>query len=210
MRVGFIVAAVGLTLSGCASLSEDDCKTGDWQGIGVVDGRAGFTSDKLNEHTKACSKYGISPDVNAYMAGRTLGLQSYCTPISGFEQGREDKSYRGVCPIASEEGFKVGYSLGNQIYVANEAADDAQDEVRNIQYRIDELEEEARGKNCKSSEDKKACRKQAEAARMDAYLARAELLLAQNRLSTLERQRDRVMRSVTNQLMDLEPSYNPS
>lgn len=45
---------------------------------------------------------------------------------------------------------------------------------------------------------------------MDAYLARAELLLAQNRLSTMERRRDRVMRSVTNQLMDLEPGYNPS
>ncbi|KZK85982.1 hypothetical protein PsAD13_01113 [Pseudovibrio sp. Ad13] len=210
MRVLFTVVGLGLALSGCASLSEEDCKVGDWQGIGVVDGRAGYTSDKLNEHTKACGKYGVTPDVSAYMAGRTIGLQSYCTPISGFEQGREGKSYRGVCPIATEESFKVGYSLGNQLYSANETASEAQEAVWEIQRRIDRLEEEARGEDCKSGKEGKACRKAADAARTDSYLARADLLLAQNRLFSRERQRDRVRKEVTNKLLDLEPSYNPS
>ena len=210
MRVLFVVVGLGLALSGCASLSEQDCQIGDWQGIGVVDGRAGYTADKLNAHKKACSKYGVAPDVSAYMAGRTLGLQSYCTPISGFEQGREGKRYRGVCPITTEENFKVGYSLGSQLYSANESASEAQSDVWEIQRRINRLEKEGRGKDCKSGKEGKACRKAAEAARTDAYLARADLLLAQNRLFSLERQRNRVRRDVTNKLLDLEPGYNPS
>ncbi|WP_208979393.1 DUF2799 domain-containing protein [Pseudovibrio axinellae] len=184
--------------------------TGDWQGVGMVDGKAGYTSDKLNEHTKACSKYDIAPDVNAYMAGRMMGLQSYCTPISGFEQGREGKTYRGVCPITSEESFKVGYSLGSQLQEASAAAVEARENLHRIQYRIESLEEQASGKDCVSGKEGKACRKAAEQARIDSYLARADLLLAQNRLFSLERQRDRVRKEVTDKLLDLEPSYNPS
>ncbi|WP_093189039.1 DUF2799 domain-containing protein [Pseudovibrio sp. Tun.PSC04-5.I4] len=209
MRVFFILIALSLALSGCASLSEDDCKIGDWQGIGVVDGKAGRTSDKLNQHTKACSKYSVSPDVNAYLAGRNIGLQSYCTPISGFEQGREGKTYQGVCPIASEESFKVGYSLGSQLYTANEAVEEAQSEIREIHYRISNLEDIA-GKDCKSGKDGKSCRRAAKEARGDVYLAHAGLLLAQTRLFTVEQQHNRVRKDVTDRLLDLEPGYNPS
>lgn len=209
MRLGFLVVGLGLALSGCASLSEEDCKIGDWQGIGVVDGKAGYTSDKLNEHTKACSKYNIAPDVNAYMAGRTIGLQSYCTPISGFEQGREGNTYRGVCPIASEESFKVGYSLGSQLYTANEAVEEANSEIREIHHRISTLEDTAH-KSCESGSEGKECRKSAKRAREDIYLANAELLLAQTRLFTVQQNYNRVRKDVTDRLLDLEPGYSPS
>ncbi len=210
MRSGIIAVGITLALSGCASLSEDDCKTGDWEGIGVIDGRAGHTSDKLAEHAKACSQYGITPDVSAYMNGRNVGLQSYCTPVSGFEQAREGKTYHGVCTAASEEKFKVGYSLGRQLFDANKAAANAQEDVWEIQRRISHLEKKARSENCKSGKEGKACRKAAEAARAEAYLARTDLLLARNRLFGLERERNRVRKYVSDKLLDLEPRHNPS
>ena len=204
------VAGLILTLAGCASLSEDDCKIGDWQGIGVVDGKAGYTSDKLNQHAKACSKYNVTPDVAAYMRGRTLGLQSYCTPSSGFEQGRKGRFYRGVCPVKIEERFKLGYALGREVYSAEGAADEARSDLRSIQKRISKLEKKALGEKCAAGKEGKPCRKAARRAKEEALLARTDLLLAQTRLISAENQFNRVSRDATSKLLSLEPVYNPS
>lgn len=118
-----LVAVAGLLpaiLTGCATLSEGECNTADWFAIGRHDGGNGQARSRLYDHRKACAEYGISPDSTAYSAGRNAGLARYCTPRNGFNEGREGKTYRNVCPVNSEPGFLAEYRRGTAIHEVEE------------------------------------------------------------------------------------------
>ena len=59
-KLAGIVCVVSLLgLSGCATMSAEECATGDWHMIGFEDGSMGYTVDRLGQHRKACAKYGV-------------------------------------------------------------------------------------------------------------------------------------------------------
>ena len=65
-KSGAILLAIILTgLSGCATMSGDECMTSDWSAIGYEDGARGYTTDRLASHRKACAKHGVTPDFAA-------------------------------------------------------------------------------------------------------------------------------------------------
>jgi hypothetical protein len=64
--------------SSCASLSEKDCKTGNWSEIGKRDGERGMSEGRLESHQKACSEYGVTVDAGQYFNGRSQGIVTYC------------------------------------------------------------------------------------------------------------------------------------
>lgn len=57
-----VAIAVLALLSGCATLSEGDCATGDWREIGRNDGLHGLRRSQLAKHQDACAKFGVQPD----------------------------------------------------------------------------------------------------------------------------------------------------
>jgi hypothetical protein len=125
---------VVLLLAGCATLSEEECLTGDWTGIGQRDGAAGQVADaQFARHVKACEKAGITPQRAAWQQGYAQGLQSYCTPAKGLDEGLAGRSYRNVCPAGSEAAFLRGYRVGEADY-------DAREEVRRVEGEISRLE----------------------------------------------------------------------
>ena len=67
-------AFVMLFMSGCASMSSDECVATDWSAIGYEDGARGYTTDRFSRHRKACAKHGITADFGSYQAGRDQGL----------------------------------------------------------------------------------------------------------------------------------------
>jgi len=105
-----------LALAGCASLSERECRDGDWYQIGLEDGFAGREPGRLSAHADACAEYGIVPDAAQYRAGRDDGLVQFCTTTRGFETGRQGYSYAGVCPASREPAFLRGYDLGRRFH----------------------------------------------------------------------------------------------
>lgn len=112
-------ALIGLLIavfSGCATLSEGECKTADWHEIGRKDGASGFTRARLHKHSEACSEYSVQPQQNRYYAGREIGLERYCTPRNGFDEGREGNRYRSVCPAEVERGFLSAFRKGEMIH----------------------------------------------------------------------------------------------
>lgn len=139
MRTGpiialFAIAAAGAALNGCATLSEAECVTGDWYGIGRGDGAQGRSHERLGEHIEACQSHGITPDHTLYEQGRQEGLLSFCTPQSGFRRGRLGGSYGGVCPAHLEGDFLAGYSDGRMVHAAQSIYDAAyNDQQRYIQ-----------------------------------------------------------------------------
>ena len=109
-----------IVLVGCASLSTEECKRGDWFAIGKADGAVGASMSRIDDHTKACRKAGVAPDLQAYTTGRKAGLTEFCTYQSGVAQGAENRTYKRVCTGPAEAEFLGGYDFGQQIYGLNQ------------------------------------------------------------------------------------------
>ena len=133
-----------LGLGSCSTLSEDQCRTGDWSSIGYADGRSGYASSRIEDHAKACAKYSISPDFRAYSRAREDGLKLYCTPANGFRVGRQGESYADVCPADREQGFLAGYSDGGYIHAADSRLSQAQSDRSSADSRARDLESQMR------------------------------------------------------------------
>ena len=69
-----LLAVISAGLSGCATMSGDECMTSDWSAIGYEDGSRGYTTERLTKHRKACAKHGVTLDFTAYQDGRDQGL----------------------------------------------------------------------------------------------------------------------------------------
>lgn len=105
-----------LILSGCASLSAEECLAADWYTIGVEDGSRGQSVSRIGAHRKACAEVGVQPDMARYSEGRAFGLQSFCTRERGYTEGENGRSYSGVCPPHLEPIFMQGYLAGQDRY----------------------------------------------------------------------------------------------
>lgn len=146
-------AAAMLALSGCATMSEDQCLAGDWGGKGLEDGRHGYDMSRLEEHTKACAKFGVAAEPAVYYAAREQGLIDYCRPDTAFREGARGNTYRGVCPAEAEADFLPAYTDGRRLHAATEAADNARSNLNSLDGRIDSLEDKLRDKERELSQD---------------------------------------------------------
>lgn len=143
------LAAVGAGaawLSGCATMSEDQCMAGDWGGQGYKDGADGLPMTRLDDHAKACAKYQVTPNEPAYASARADGLTQYCTRARGFQEGREGDQYHGVCPASSEAEFMPAYQDGRTVHEAISAAESARSSVDSYGSRLEELDEKLEAK----------------------------------------------------------------
>jgi hypothetical protein len=126
-----LLAAAGLCA--CASLSEKQCRSGDWTSIGRDDGAHGLAANEFDKHREACKPYGKEPDAKAYEAGRAQGLKTYCTQAGAYVSARRGLGYNGVCANRSEglflEAFRAGQHVNTQMR-----------EVRDLRRDIDELQ----------------------------------------------------------------------
>jgi hypothetical protein len=134
---------VMILFSSCATLSEDECKSSDWYGLGLSNGKEG--RNLLNAHSKACAEYSISPDITKYNKGLEQGLLSYCTEENGYREGVAGKSYQRVCPIRLEGKFLKKYKLGKKIY-------DNLSELRRLESDLNHLNSQMANIDSTSSE----------------------------------------------------------
>lgn len=125
-----------LFLAGCATLSQDQCQSGDWGEIGYVDGSYGRARTQLAKHRDACAKYGTYPDAVAYDAGRRRGLRSYCTPQSGLAEGRAGHAYQGVCSGPDERAFLAEYRYGKAIHDAEQALEETERAIARAEKQL--------------------------------------------------------------------------
>ncbi|WP_319412126.1 DUF2799 domain-containing protein [uncultured Cohaesibacter sp.] len=126
-------------LAGCASLSQEECISGDWSSVGANDAMEGREASRLADHAKACAKYDIVPDKPLYEHGYQKGLGSYCTPTNGFSVGRNGYNYRHICPPASEAEFMRGYLRGSSLHDIETEIAEAEHDLSRIQRERDIL-----------------------------------------------------------------------
>lgn len=147
MKNGFyrllgVVAALGL--SGCATMSADECLLSDWRTIGYEDGANGFSSNRLGERRKACAKHGVAPDFDEYRAGREAGLREFCQPSRGFNLGASGGRYNGVCSADQEPMFLDAYRNGQHLYTLRSNVDASNYAINSRRAELERVEQELR------------------------------------------------------------------
>lgn len=151
------------TLGGCASLSKNECLSGNWEEIGVRDGAAGRPEEYLIQHTTACAKVNVVPDRGAWLHGRERGLDRFCVPHRAYSIGEYGGNFDvGICRNFDEGRLIEAYELGRDVHrISNDVAaidkeirdirvtlenvDLAQKERERLAYRLGQLSYEREG-----------------------------------------------------------------
>jgi hypothetical protein len=137
-----VLPALLLVLAACASLSEDECRGGDWAGIGFQDGTEGRTEAFFAEHRKACAEYGIAPAFAPWAAGRAAGLERYCTPATAYAAGRRGNRLSPVCGQAALAAMLPAYDWGARYHDIGEDIASARREQDDLRAEIAALAED--------------------------------------------------------------------
>lgn len=123
-RAAMLAAPIGvlLLLSACGTVTKSECQVGDWRSIGLRDGRDGRSELFFAKNAESCQRFGLSADRDAWLAGRAEGLKDYCTPLSGYANGRAGREYENVCTGRAGQDFLLAYGLGGTVRDAREDA----------------------------------------------------------------------------------------
>lgn len=138
LRVIVVTLGLGL-LSGCATLSEDTCRAGDWQTIGFADGKDGRDSDHIYAHARACNDFGIAPIRATWEAGRQEGLKLYCRPERAWREGSHGNRLRNVCAPEDMRALRHENERGLQYYRIGRDIDEAERRISKINTLLREM-----------------------------------------------------------------------
>ena len=127
-------------LAGCSSMSENECLATDWRTVGYEDGVSGYSGDRVGQYRKACTKHGVSPDLNAYQGGRDQGLLEFCKPLNGFRTGAHGRGYNGICPDALDGPFLEAYESGRQLYNLRSRVNSAANEINSMRAESEQID----------------------------------------------------------------------
>ena len=141
LKTVFLALAIA-GLSGCATMSGDECLTSDWEAIGYEDGARGYTSEQLGARRKACAKHGVTPDFAAYQRGREQGLAEYCQPGRGFNVGSSGGRYYGVCSAHNEADFLDAYNAGHHLYALRSNVNRATNAINARERELDRIRDD--------------------------------------------------------------------
>ena len=136
MKLWFLLLAPAIFLVSCDVISEDQCRSGDWTGIGLSDGRKGRPASVLNEYADICGEFGIAPVRDAYLAAREQGLKSYCTPANAYEVGRDGNRLNKVCTPEQVAWMLPAYNRGQDYYELSRDIDDLEDDIDRLEARL--------------------------------------------------------------------------
>lgn len=131
-----LAVLIMVMLTGCASLSREQCQRGDWYGIGLADGQAGEPAQRMDRHVRACSEYGIRVDDQQYRAGHDRGLVEYCTIDNAFESGLQGRRYQRVCPPAIDALFERCNGAAYEVYRIRRELNDLENRIDDVELRL--------------------------------------------------------------------------
>lgn len=142
-----LIALLGVAVvSGCASMSSEECASSDWRAVGYEDGSRGYTSDRFATHRKACAKHGITADFATYQQGRSDGLLEFCRPSRGYNLGASGGRYGGVCAADLEPEFLDAYRAGQQLYSLRSNVSAANSQIYAREQELQDIEAAMRNK----------------------------------------------------------------
>jgi len=138
--VGLLV--LGMFLAGCATMSEDECRSANWEQTGYRDGARGVPETRMGSRAEACAEFSVELDRDAYMAGYERGLVLYCRPENAVRVAFDGGSYSGVCPPDSHGEFLRVFEAAQNVQALRARFDYLRDQQHQLEYRLDEASSE--------------------------------------------------------------------
>ena len=129
-------------ISGCATMTPDECKYADWREIGLSDGFTGRPLSFLGERVRDCTKAGAPVDTILYVEGRNRGLQEFCHLENAAPLGLSGKNYAGVCPAALDIEFRYRYQKGYAVHELRNKVSELNHRSERVQRRMTETDRE--------------------------------------------------------------------
>jgi hypothetical protein len=145
MRLNCLLLAFCIVMlaacSSTATMGQNECSAVDWRTIGYEDGVAGRSGAQIGVHRRACAKYGVTPNLEAYQLGRAEGLREFCQPRNGYRAGVTGAPYYDVCPADLAARFLAQYQAGHELYVHEQRVRDANAQLNFKRAEIVRLED---------------------------------------------------------------------
>ncbi|WP_444887304.1 DUF2799 domain-containing protein [Microbulbifer sp. JMSA008] len=135
VKLSVFLLILATAISGCAVISEADCRSGLWYERGLHDGARGRSQALMYDIAKECQSYEIYVDSEAWLRGHEEGVEQFCTAENGYAQGRQGRKYEGVCTGPTADIFLQNYQRGLADYRVAQ-------EYRDLLWRRDNLERE--------------------------------------------------------------------
>lgn len=123
-------------LSGCATMSPEECLRANWEEVGYNDAVEGHPVSRSSEHREACADTGVSVDFELYRNGHALGLPYYCTRETGFETADHGGDFASQCQRDTFPDYGLGYSEGLDVFALKT-------EMREFEIQIDDKSDQA-------------------------------------------------------------------
>lgn len=136
-----LLAVVGL--SGCATMSAEECVSADWYQVGVSDGAEGRSTQRIEQHRQACAEAGVSPNVQAWLAGREEGLRMYCTPGKAFQVGRSGAALAPDCKPEELNQMMPAYRHGERYWLIGQEIQEVESDLRTLRSEIRDVPADA-------------------------------------------------------------------
>ncbi|MBT3980385.1 MAG: DUF2799 domain-containing protein [Bacteriovoracaceae bacterium] len=118
----FILLFIGLSIliSGCSSISKEECQTTDWFLKGQELGSLGKSSSRAKKNMKVCQEKGVSPNLAQFRKGYEEGLADHCSYDNGKILGESGKSSSLFCKGKLKSNYINGYRVGLKSFCSAE------------------------------------------------------------------------------------------
>lgn len=125
-----------ISISGCATMSKEECQMANWQALGQADGAQGKLPDYISKRSKNCVKNGIQPNQVLWEKGRKEGLKDYCKANNVYAIGRKGKDLSPVCGYMSKSEYNTlmtSHKDGLKLYRFEKSIDRKREHLNKLQ-----------------------------------------------------------------------------
>jgi hypothetical protein len=137
MKTLLSILLAALVLSGCSTLSEQECRSADWYRLGVDDGLRGERANLLEKHGEACKRYHILPDRALYLEGRDAGLLEYCRLDNALRLGLNGEKYKGACPLDIDVAFRRHHTVALAVHQSRKRVEELDGQISSKEKELD-------------------------------------------------------------------------
>lgn len=141
--------AVLVLAAGCASMTEDECRSANWHALGNTDAHTGEIPDYGAERAKSCNEKGVPANMAEWRRGWEQGRRELCTPSNAAAWARRDRDYpMGLCPPELEPAFLSVYQPARERYRFEKHVRDLERQIDERSRKLDDVERQLRhGRN---------------------------------------------------------------
>ncbi len=132
--------ALSVLISGCTSMSKEECLNADWKMVGLEDGINGNPESTIGIYRKDCAKIHVVPNLALYQQGHREGVRKYCTAAKGYDVGKNGGAYYHVCPADLEPRFLTAYKRGQELYDITRQIQTLETAITNAESRMTDIQ----------------------------------------------------------------------